>query len=196
MSLPQIASKTVAWKAPQSPHAGSSTAPAPVLQRIFRAGCYVYIIGDFAVKITLVVLSAMLAIALPTFAKSLQLKDLPAAVQKTVQDTLKGAEIKNISKEVEKGVTQYEVESLLNGKHRDFNVDGKGKLIVVEEEVALDSIPAAAQAAIEKKAAGGKLGMVETVTKDGVVLYEAAFTSKAGKKGAVLVKADGTETKD
>ena len=147
-------------------------------------------------KITLVVLSAMLAIALPTFAKSLQLKDLPAAVQKTVQDTLKGAEIKNISKEVEKGVTQYEVESLLNGKHRDFNVDGKGKLIVVEEEVALDSIPAAAQAAIEKKAAGGKLGMVETVTKDGVVLYEAAFTSKAGKKGAVLVKADGTETKD
>jgi len=147
-------------------------------------------------KMTLVVLSAMVAIGLPAFAKSLQLKDLPAPVQKTVQDTLKGGEIKNISKEVEKGVTQYEVESMLNGKHRDFNVDSKGKLIVVEEEVAVDSIPAAAKAAIEKKAAGGKLGMVEIVTKDGVVLYEAAFTSKAGKKGAVLVKADGTETKD
>ena len=39
--------------------------------------------------------------------------------------------------------------------------------------------------------------MVETVNKgDGVTLYEAAFTSKAGKNGAVLVKADGTETKD
>jgi hypothetical protein len=129
--------------------------------------------------------------------KSLQVKDLPAAVQKTVQDTLKGGEIKNISKEVEKSVTQYEVESMVNGKHRDFNVDAAGKLIVVEEETDIASIPAAARAAIEKKAAGGKLGMVETVNKgDGVTLYEAAYTSKAGKKGAVLVKADGTETKD
>jgi hypothetical protein len=39
--------------------------------------------------------------------------------------------------------------------------------------------------------------MVETVNKgDGVTLYEASFTSKAGKKGEVLVKADGTEAKD
>jgi hypothetical protein len=129
--------------------------------------------------------------------KSLQVKDLPAAVQKTVQDTLKGAEIKNISKEVEKGVTQYEVETILKGKHRDFNVDAQGKLVVVEEEVDMASIPAAAKAAIEKKMAGGKLKMVETVDKgDGVILYEASYTSKAGKNAAVLVKADGTETKD
>jgi hypothetical protein len=130
-------------------------------------------------------------------AKSLQVKDLPAAVQKTVQDTLKGGEIKNISKEVEKGVTQYEVETMLGGKHRDFNVDAKGKLVVVEEEVDIAGIPAAARTAIEKKVAGGKLGTVESVNKgDGVTLYEASYTSKTGKKGAVLVKADGTETKD
>ena len=148
-------------------------------------------------KQTLFVLLTVMAISgLATAAKSLQVKDLPAAVQKTVQDTLKGGEIKNITKEVEKGVTQFEVESMLNGKHRDFNVDAKGKLIVVEEEVDLASIPAPAKATIEKKAAGGKLGMVESVTKDGVVIYEAAFTTKAGKKGSVLVKADGTETKD
>jgi hypothetical protein len=146
----------------------------------------------------LVLLTAIAISVLPAAAaKSLQVKDLPAAVQKTVQETLKGAEIKNISKEVEKGVTQYEVETMLNGKHRDFNVDAKGKLVVVEEEVDMAGIPAAAKAAIEKKVAGGKLGMVETVNKgDGVTLYEAAYTSKVGKKGAVLVKADGTETKD
>ena len=130
-------------------------------------------------------------------AKSLQVTDLPAAVQKTVQDNLKGAEIKNISKEVEKGVTQYEVETMLNGKHRDFEVDAKGKLLVVEEEAAIAAIPAAAKAAIEKKVAGGKLVKVETVDKgDGVTLYEASYTSQAGKKGSILVKADGTETKD
>src|SRR4051812_41233124 len=70
-------------------------------------------------KQTLFALLTVVAISgLATAAKSLQVKDLPAAVQKTVQDTLKGGEIKNISKEVEKGVTQYEVESMLNGKHR------------------------------------------------------------------------------
>ena len=51
--------------------------------------------------------------------KKLAIKDLPLAVQKTIQDALKGGEIKNIAKETEKGVTQYEVESVLNGKHRE-----------------------------------------------------------------------------
>jgi hypothetical protein len=128
--------------------------------------------------------------------KSLAVKDLPPAVQKTVQEQLKGGEIKSISKETEKGVTQYEVESVLDGKHRDFNVDTKGGLVVMEEEVSIDSIPAAAKAAIAKKVGTGKMGMVETVTKGSETLYEAAYTTKAGKKGEVLVKADGTETKD
>jgi hypothetical protein len=132
-----------------------------------------------------------------SLAATLQLKNLPAAVQKTVSETLKGGEIKSIGKEVEKGVAQYEIETMLNGKHRDFNVDAKGKLIVVEEEIDLAGVPAAAKAAIEKKIAGGKLKTVESVNKgDGAMLYEAAFTTKAGKKGSILVKADGTETKD
>jgi uncharacterized membrane protein YkoI len=147
----------------------------------------------FLAFLTVVAISGLAGAA----AKSLQLKDLPAAVQKTVQDTLKGAEIKNISKEVEKGVTQYEVETMLNGKHRDFEVDTKGKLLVVEEEADIAAIPAAAKTAIEKKVAGGKLVKVETVDKgDGVASYEASYTTKAGKKGAVLVKADGSEIKD
>ena len=129
-------------------------------------------------------------------AKPLNVKDLPPAVQKTVTEQAKGGDIKNIVKETEKGVTSYEVETLLNGKHRDFNVDTKGMLLVMEEEVSIDSIPAAAKAAILKKADAGKLGMVETVTKGGTTLYEAAYTGKAGKKQSVLVKADGTEAKD
>jgi hypothetical protein len=128
--------------------------------------------------------------------KSLAVKDLPPAVQKTVQEQTRGAEIKSISKETERGVAQYEVETMVSGKHRDFNVDTKGGLVVVEEETAIDSIPAAAKAAIEKKVGAGKLGMVETVTKGSTTFYEAAYTGKDGKKHAVLVKQDGTETKD
>ena len=129
-------------------------------------------------------------------AKKLEVKDLPAAVQKTIQDQSKGAEIKNIGKETEGGVAQYEVETMLNGKHRDFNVDTKGKLLVMEEETPIDSIPAAAKAAILKKVADGKLGMVELFIRGGETMYEAGYTGKDGKKHAVLVKADGTETKD
>jgi uncharacterized membrane protein YkoI len=128
--------------------------------------------------------------------KKLTLKDLPPSVQKTVQEELKGGEIKSISKETEKGVAQYEIESMLKGKHRDFNVDAKGKLLVVEEETDLATIPAQAKAAIEKKAAGGKISMVELFMRGGETLYEAAYTTKDGKKREVLVKADGTETKD
>jgi hypothetical protein len=143
-----------------------------------------------------VILSLAVAGALATAAKSLAVKDLPAAVQKTVQEQAQGAEIKNIAKETEKGVTQYEVETIVNGKHRDFNVDTKGALLEVEEESSIDSIPAAAKAAILKKVADGKLGMVETMTKGSATMYEAAYTTKAGKKLEVLVKPDGTETKD
>lgn len=128
--------------------------------------------------------------------KKLQMKDLPPAVQKTVQEETKGAEIKGLSQEKEKGKISYEVETIVGGKHRDMIVDATGKVTEVEVETALDSIPAAAKAAIEKKAAGGKIGMVETMTRGGATFYEAAYTDKAGKKHEVLVKPDGTETKD
>jgi predicted secreted protein len=81
--------------------------------------------------------------------KALQLKDLPAHVQKTVQETLKGGAIKSVAKEQEDGIEQYEIESTLNGKLRDFNVAADGRLLVVEEATTLDAIPAAAKAAIQ-----------------------------------------------
>ena len=147
---------------------------------------------------TLTILTASLVLCFSAaFArKKLALKDLPPAVQQTVQAELKGGEIRNIGKETEHGVTQYEIETMLNGKHRDFDVDTKGKLVEVEEETAIDSLPAPAKAAIMKKVADGKLGMVELFMRGGETMYEAEYTTKTGKKREVLVKADGTETKD
>src|ERR1022692_2446521 len=153
--------------------------------------------GDYMTR-TFITLFAIATLAAGARAaeKSLALKDLPPAVQKTIQDQTKNAEIKNIGKETEHGVAQYEVETMVNGKHRDFNVDTKGVLVVVEEETTIDAIPAAAKAAIEKKVGSGKLGLVEIMTKGTGTFYEAAYTNKAGKKLEVLVKPDGTESKD
>jgi uncharacterized membrane protein YkoI len=147
-------------------------------------------------KLTVLLAVTALAGAAVAAEKSLALTDLPPAVQKAVNDNLKGGQIRNISKETEHGVAQYEIETMLNGRHRDFNVDTKGKLILVEEETSIDSIPAAAKAAILKKVGAGKLGMVELFMRGGETMYEAAYTSKDGKKHEVLVKADGAETKD
>jgi hypothetical protein len=158
--------------------------------------------GDHTMR-TLTVLLAIVALggfasAQEKKAKSLQLKDLPPAVQKAVQDNLKGGEIKSIDKEKEDGVEQYEIETMLNGKSRDFNVDTKGALLVVEEATTIDAIPAEAKAAILKKVGDGKLSEVETVAKTGqaAMMYEAEYTDKKGKKHEVLVKADGSEVKE
>src|SRR5258708_17656803 len=120
--------------------------------------------------------------------KKLALQDLPPAVQKTVQDEAKGGEIKSIAKETEKGVVQYEVETMLNGKHRDFEVDTKGTLLEMEEETSIDSIPAAAKAAIMKKVSDGKLGMVDTFKKSGSGETEedARYTGKNVQRNEVL----------
>jgi hypothetical protein len=129
--------------------------------------------------------------------KGLQLKDLPAGVQKTVQDTLEGGTVKAISKEKEDGIEQYEIESTLNGKSRDFNVAADGRLLVVEEGTTLDAIPAAAKAAILKKVGAGKLGTVETFARPGKpLLYEAAYKDAKGKGHEVLVDAAGKEVKE
>jgi hypothetical protein len=125
---------------------------------------------------------------------SVKMKDLPPAVQKTVMEQTKGAQIKGISKEVEKGKTTYEVETVVNGKARDLAFDDSGALLAVEEPVAIDAIPAAAKTALEKLAAGGKIKSVESVTKGQAVSYEAVIV-KGLKKSEVTVSADGAVQK-
>lgn len=129
--------------------------------------------------------------------KALQLKDLPASVQKTVQETLKGGVIRNIAKDREDGIEQYEIESTLNGKSRDFNVAADGRLLVIEEATTLDAIPAAAKAAIQKKVGVGTVTTVETFARPGKpLLYEAAYKDAKGKRRELLVDADGNKVKD
>ena len=121
---------------------------------------------------------------------AVKMKDLPPAVQKTVAGQTRGARIKGMSKEIEKGKTMYEVETMVGGKSRDLLIDAAGALVSVEEPVAIDSLPPAAKAALEKLAAGGKIKGVESVTKGHTVTYEAVIV-KGLKKSEVVVAADG-----
>ena len=93
--------------------------------------------------------------------QKLQMNDLPAAVQKGVTANLNGATLKGLSKEIEGGKTTYEVETTLNGKTRDFILDPSGRLVELEDELAMDAVPAAVKAALETH---GKVLKVESVT--------------------------------
>jgi uncharacterized membrane protein YkoI len=143
-----------------------------------------------------IVLFAVLSFELAFGEKTLKVSDLPPVVLKTVQEQLKGGEIKNISKETEKGVVQFEVESMLNGRHRDFNIDIKGNLIAVEEETSIDTMPGPAKDVVLKRVGEGKLKRVELVTQGGKTFYEASYVSKGGKKHEISVKPDGADAKE
>ena len=79
----------------------------------------------------------------------------------------------------------------LNGHGRDISIAKDGTLLEVEDEVALNTRPAAVQSALTAKAAGAKIVKVESITKRGkLVAYEAA-TRKRAKKGEVQVGPNG-----
>lgn len=126
--------------------------------------------------------------------KEIQMKDLPAAVQQAVQSQSAGATVKGFAKETENGATTYEAEMVVNGHGKDVSFDAAGKVVGVEEEVPLATVPAAAQAAIAKRTAGGKIKKVEKVTEGSSISYEATY-NRGGKSHEIAVYADGSPVK-
>jgi len=123
--------------------------------------------------------------------KKIQRADLPPAVEKTVASQTRGATIKGFSQEKENGQTLYEAETTVNGHSKDITIDAGGAVVEIEEQVALDSLPAAVKNGLQAKAGTGKILKVESLTKhDKLVAYEAKVQS-AGKKTEIQVGPDG-----
>jgi uncharacterized membrane protein YkoI len=123
--------------------------------------------------------------------KKVQMKDLPMAVQKAVQEQTKSATLVGLATEKEGGKTLYEAETKVNGKTRDLLFDAAGRLLEVEEETSIDNVPAAVKTALQSR---GKLLKIETLTKDKTVTYEAVVENK-GKKSEVELDANGKTPK-
>lgn len=112
----------------------------------------------------------------------IEMKDLPAPVQKAVQEQTKGANSRGFTKEVENGKTEYEAELTVSGHGKDISFDAAGNVVDVEEEVNLETLPPAARAAIQKAAEGGELRKVEAVTEHGKSFYEASIRKGGGSR--------------
>ncbi len=144
-----------------------------------------------AYKISL--LSVALLIAVSTFAQErrVQRSELPASVEKTVEEQSKGATIHGFSEEKENGQTMYEVEMVVNGHSKDVQMDANGAVIEIEEQVDLQAMSAEVRAGLQAKAGKGKIMKVESITKKGkLVAYEAQIVTH-GKKSEVQFGPDG-----
>ena len=108
-------------------------------------------------------------------------EQLPPAVEKTVAKESEGATIKGFSTEVEHGQKLYEASLIVNGHTKNILIDRNGNIVEVEEQVTLDSLPAAVQDALRKMAGVGTITVVESLTKNNqLVAYEAQV--KHGKR--------------
>jgi uncharacterized membrane protein YkoI len=141
----------------------------------------------FTVIVPMFVFSAM-AVAQE---KPIKRSDLPPAVEKTVVAQSKGATIRGFSEEKEYGQIRYEVELTVAGHSKDVLMDTNGAIIEVEEQVAMDSLPAPVRDGLQTKTGKGKLLKVESITKHGkLVAYEAQVMA-GGKRSEVQVNPDG-----
>ena len=139
----------------------------------------------------LVAIISLAATLMTAQEKKIKRSDLPAAVEKTVAAQSQGTKIRGFSEEKDQGQTNYEAELVVNGHSKDILIDGNGAIVEIEEQVAINSLPAPVKEGLQAKAGKGKLLKVESVTKhDKLVAYEAQVMSE-GKKSEVQVGPDG-----
>lgn len=145
---------------------------------------------SFSLLCSFILLTSFVALA-QGGEKKINLKNLPPAVQKTVQEQSQGAKIRGLSKEVEKGKTIYELELLVGGHAKDMLIAADGNVMEIEEEVALAAVPVAAKTAIEKQVGKGKLHKLESVTKNGTLEFYEAVIKTGGKTREIKVGPEG-----
>jgi uncharacterized membrane protein YkoI len=118
--------------------------------------------------------------------KAPDLKILPAAVLNAFKTAYPKAVIKGTSKETEKGVTYYEVESVDGKLNRDLLYTADGKAAEIEEAVAPESLPAAVQQALTKAYPGCKILKAEALTKGPEKMFELQIQVNGKKQGVTI----------
>jgi hypothetical protein len=128
------------------------------------------------------------------------LKVLPEAVLSAFKAAYPNAVIKGTSKETEKGVTYYEIESVDGTLNRDLLYTADGKAAEIEEAIAASDLPAAVQQTLAKEYPGAKVLKAEKMTKGDQKLFELRIQVKDKKMGVtidpngkIVEKTGGTE---
>jgi len=123
--------------------------------------------------------------------KKLKRSDLPAAVQRSADEQSAGARVRGYSTEKENGQDVYEVEMTVHGHGRDVTIAADGTVLEIEEQMALDSLPAAVQAGLRQLAGSGRITKVESLTKRGTLVAYEAQVRTGTKRSEIQVGPDG-----
>ena len=123
--------------------------------------------------------------------KKLKREQLPPAVEKTVAAESQGATINGFATEVEKGKRLYEAELTINGRSKDISMDKNGNIVEVEEEVTMDSLPAAVQDGLRKAAGKGTIGKIESLRKNGKLVAYEGHVKTGARRSEVQVGPNG-----
>ena len=123
--------------------------------------------------------------------KKLKRSDLPAAVQRSADEQSAGARVGGYSTEKENGQDVYEVEMTVHGHGRDVTIAADGTVLEIEEQMALDSLPAAVQAGLRQLAGSGRITKVESLTKRGTLVAYEAQVRTGTKRSEIQVGPDG-----
>jgi hypothetical protein len=115
-----------------------------------------------------------------------ELKDCPAAVQKTIKEAAGGSTIKTI----EDAVEDFAVDIIKDGKERTFYVTAAGKVREWEDVVELKDCPVAVQKTIKEKAGQAAITGISKLTAGANIRY-AATTKRDGVERDFSVTADG-----
>ena len=123
--------------------------------------------------------------------KKVKRSELPPVVQRTADAQSSGATVRGYSTEKDNGQVVYEVEMTVRGHGRDVLIDSTGTVLEIEEEVALDSLPAAVHTGLLQLAGSGTITRVESLTKRGTLVAYEAHVRTGDKRSEIQVGPDG-----
>jgi hypothetical protein len=121
---------------------------------------------------------------------------LPDAVQQRSKSLLEpGTTVQGCVKDVSRGKTTYEIEMITPKGSKDDTFSATGDILEVEQQVDPASLPPAVSAAFAKAATGGKLGKVESLTRQGQLISYESTVETGGKHREVAFRPDGAPMK-
>lgn len=82
---------------------------------------------------------------------------------------------------------------LSKGHGKDISMDKDGKIVEVEEEVAMDSLPPEVKAGLTKAAGSGTITEVESLTKGGELVAYEADVKNGSNRSEVQVGPNGNK---
>jgi hypothetical protein len=145
-----------------------------------------------------VLLTAALALSSCAYAAehSVPCNTLPDAVQQRSKTHIEpGTTVHGCVKDVSAGKTTYEMELLTPKGSKDVTFSPQGDVVEIEQQVDPAALPPPVAAAFAKASSGGKLGKVESLTRQGKLIAYESTVVKGGRHSEVAFSPDGAPMK-